>query len=196
MIGKLTGKVDVIESDSIILDVGGVGYLVYVSGYTIAKIQSDAIISMIIETHVREELIHLYGFLTYEEKNCFLKLNSVSGVGTKLALSILSGLQPSEVAASVASNNKLAFKQISGVGLKLAERIILELKDKIFASTIAQNISSTSNNSLMQDAIAALSGLGINKVESYNLVNKIISENHSIQIDEVIRLALKSRSGN
>ncbi|NDB84059.1 MAG: Holliday junction branch migration protein RuvA [Alphaproteobacteria bacterium] len=192
MIGKLKGVIDTISTDSIILDVGGVGYLVYVSGNSMRALEEKQNISLIIETYVREELIHLYGFLTLEEKDCFLKLNSVSGVGTRLALTILSNLKPSEVVAAVSAQNKLAFKQISGVGPKLSERIILELKDKIFVASFIPH--ENKDNAMMQDAISALIALGISKIEAYSIVSKIMSEHDNVKIDEVIRLALKSRS--
>ncbi|MDX1916402.1 MAG: Holliday junction branch migration protein RuvA [Rickettsiaceae bacterium] len=193
MIGKLKGIVDSVATDSIILDVNGVGYMVYVSANTLRNIQEGGNISIFVETYVREELIHLYGFLNLEEKDCFLKLNSVSGVGTKLALLILSHLKPGEIVAAISSQNKLAFKQISGVGPKLSERIILELKDKIFMSSFIPASTGNKQNEVMQDAISALSSLGINKMEAYSRVSKIMSENSNFTIDEIIRVALQNR---
>ncbi len=132
MIGKLTGKIEILGSDTLIIDVSGVGYLVSVSTNTISKLENGLVASLFIETHVREDSFQLFGFLNMEEKDCFLKLNSVSGVGVRVALTILSALSPYDVSHAIASKDKEAFRSISGIGPKLAERILLELKDKAF----------------------------------------------------------------
>jgi Holliday junction DNA helicase RuvA len=193
MIGKLTGKIEIIGNDTLIIDVSGVGYLVYVSINTIAKLQSGITASLLIETHVREDLIQLFGFLNQEEKDCFLKLNLVSGVGTKVALSILSALSPSDVATAIAMKDKEAFRSISGIGPKLAERILLELKDKSFASS---NINLEGGKSdVITDSVSALVNLGVSRNDAYQVVQKILRETPDIDINELIRLALKNRNG-
>jgi len=192
MIGKLTGKIEIVGSDSLILDVSGVGYLVHVSSKTISKLQDGIIASLLIETHVREESIQLFGFHEQDEKDCFLKLNLVSGVGTKVALSILSALSPSDVANAIAMKDKEAFRSISGIGPKLAERILLELKDKAFASSSFGVPGSKTD--VIADSVSALVNLGINRNDAYQTVQKILRETPDIDINELIRLALKNRS--
>lgn len=194
MIGRLTGKIEILSEESVIVEVGGVGYLVFASRNTISKLVDNEIATLFIETHVREELINLYGFISKEEKFCFLKLNLVSGVGTKVALAILSTLSPQEVSKAIVSGDKMAFKQVSGVGMKLAERIILELKDKAFIGDSSFEIGNNSANSnIIADSVSALANLGITKNDAYQIVSTIISQNPHYQIDEVIREALKRR---
>lgn len=194
MIGRLTGKIEILSEESVIVDVNGVGYLVFASRNTISKLVDNEIATLFIETHVREELINLYGFISKEEKSCFLKLNLVSGVGTKVALAILSTLSPQEVSKAIVSGDKMAFKQVSGVGMKLAERIILELKDKAFIGDASFEISKNlANSNIILDSVSALVNLGIAKNDAYQIVSKIISQNPHYQIDEVIREALKRK---
>lgn len=194
MIGKLKGKIDSSFNDYIIIEVGGVGYLVYCSGKTLNKLVVNEFCQLFIETHVREDHINLYGFLTLEEKNFFNLLQSVNGIGARMALSILSNLSPEQIWSAIARRDKEAFKAISGVGLKLAERIIIELKNKILSGlSLATN---NDNDGIAADAILALTGLGISRIEAQNLVQEIITTNADLTINELIKLALKSRGSN
>jgi Holliday junction DNA helicase RuvA len=194
MIGKLTGKVEIIGDDSLIIDVSGVGYLVYVSTNTLSNLSNNNIQTLYIETHVREDAITLFGFLSLEEKTSFLKLNLVSGVGTRVALSILSAMSSDEIARAISSGDKESFKRISGIGTKLAERIILELKDKFLS--VSGNISSNSSVDLniIADSVSALVNLGVNRNDAGAIVSKIYRENPTFKIDDIIRTALKMRS--
>ncbi len=192
MIGRLTGKIEIIDNESVIVDVSGVGYLVYVSSKTISKMETGVTASLLIETYVREDLIQLFGFLSAEEKDCFLKLNLVSGVGTKVALAILSALSPAEVATAIASKDKEAFRSISGIGPKLAERILLELKDKTFSSINNIHIAGAKPD-ILNDSISALVNLGINKNDAYLTVKKVLETQSDADINEIIMAALKMR---
>jgi len=132
MIGKLTGIIDTIFDDRIIIDVGGVGYIAFCSKTSISQLgQQGEQTSILIETHVREDQITLFGFATREEKEWFLLLNKVNGVGPKMALNIVSSIDVNTLSIVIASADKAAFKPVSGVGPKLAERIITELKTAI-----------------------------------------------------------------
>ncbi|MFV9929608.1 MAG: Holliday junction branch migration protein RuvA [Rickettsia endosymbiont of Haemaphysalis japonica] len=202
MIGKLSGKVDSQGDDYVIIDVNGVGYLVYASGKTLGKLAEGECYKLFIETHVREEYIHLYGFLTLEEKNFFNLLQSVNGIGTRMALSILSSLTPSDIQIAVNNENKNIFKAISGVGAKLAERIVLELKGKVVKissgsaiikeSLNIKNITPVASN----EVIKALVNLGFSRFEAQNAVQGIMTQNPEIAIDELIKTALKNRNSN
>ncbi len=194
MIGKLTGKIDILAQDSVIVDVAGVGYLVYVSMNTMSKLESGTIASLFIETHVREDSIQLLGFLNIDEKDCFLKLNSVSGVGIKVALSILSALNPADIGHAIASRDKEAFRSINGIGPKLAERILLELKDKIPSYCNRQMNSKISDVNIITDAVSALVNLGINRNDAYSNVQKIIRVEPDIDINNLIKEVLKNRN--
>ena len=131
MIGKLKGIVDTIGDGFLIIDVAGVGYYVFASSKTCAQTAAGEAVEFLIETHVREDHIHLYGFANAGEKDWFNLLLNVQGVGTKVALAILSLHSPQDLVAAIASQDKTAFARVSGIGPKLAQRIVTELKDKV-----------------------------------------------------------------
>ncbi|MDD9334691.1 MULTISPECIES: Holliday junction branch migration protein RuvA [unclassified Candidatus Tisiphia] len=199
MIGKLKGKIDACFNDYVIIDVSGVGYLVYCSSKTLNKLVVNEFCQLFIETHVREDHINLYGFLSLEEKAFFNLLQSVNGIGTRMALAILSNLSPEQIQSAIARRDKEAFKAISGVGLKLAERIIIELKDKAltnFTNNLTMDNNDTDLAKISSDATLVLTSLGIGKTEAQNLVQGIIAENSNLSINELIKLALKARGSN
>jgi Holliday junction DNA helicase RuvA len=131
MIGKLKGLIDSYGEDSVILDVNGVGYLVHCSGRTLQALPAVGDpVTLAIETHVREDQIRLFGFLSDREREWFRLLQTVQGVGTKVALSILGTLDPADLASAIALRDKAMVARSPGVGPKVAERIVTELKDK------------------------------------------------------------------
>jgi Holliday junction DNA helicase RuvA len=130
MIGKLKGMVDSIEEDHLILDVGGVGYQVFTSPRLLQSAGEGELLTLFIETHVREDHIHLYGFSSASERAACRVLLTVQGVGMKMALAILNALSPAALAQAIAAKDRSALTQISGVGPKLADRILTEMKDK------------------------------------------------------------------
>lgn len=199
MIGKLKGTIDACFNDYVIIDVNGVGYLVYCSSKTLNKLVVNEFCQLFIETHVREDHINLYGFLSLEEKFVFNLLQSVNGIGTRMALAILSNLSPEQIQSAIARRDKEAFKAVSGVGLKLAERIIIELKDKALTN-LTTNLPIDKNDSdlskISSDATLVLTSLGVNRTEAHNLVQEIITKDPDLSINELIKLALKARSSN
>jgi len=198
MIGKLKGQIDSIHDNHFIIDVNGVGYLVYCSGKTLSKLSLGDHSELLIETHVREDHIHLYGFYNLEEKSTFSTLQSVKGVGTRMALAILSHLTPDEIALALSAEDKTAFNAVSGVGKKLAERIITELKDKFIAtggviiSSATSRAAISPKATISSDAISALVSLGINKIDAQNRVNIVLANEPDSSINDLIRLALKN----
>jgi Holliday junction DNA helicase RuvA len=131
MIGKLKGIIDSYGEDSIILDVNGVGYLVHCSARTLQALPAAGEpVTLAIETHVREDQIRLFGFQSEVEREWFRLLQSVQGVGTKVALSVLGTLKPADLASAIALRDKATVARSPGVGPKVAERIVTELKDK------------------------------------------------------------------
>ena len=203
MIRKLKGIIDTIEADHVIMDVGGVGYGAFCSANTLRLLPAKGeAATLFIETHVREDHIHLFGFAQSEEKTAFLTLQKVSGVGAKMALAILSAMTPAQLASAIASQDKAAFKNVSGVGPKLAARLITELKDKFAADAMSINNSiknsaesvSTANNNI-NDAISALVNLGYGRSDAYNAVTKIAAQNDNIEIDRLIKDGLKELTG-
>ena len=204
MIAKLKGLIDTVFDDSCIVDVGGVGYLVFASGKTLSRLKVGEAAALLIETIVREDSISLYGFFDAWEKEWFLTLTKVQGVGAKVALSILSALTPAELATAVSAQDKNSFLRASGIGPKLAARLVTELKDKVV--TIALGNTAESNNvpassfgvkepaqnpDILEDVISALVNLGYQRLEAYKAASKVYGQNSDKNVSELIRLALK-----
>ena len=137
MIGKLTGKVDAIGESHLIIDVGGVGYEVQASSRTLRNLKSGDAAALTIDTHVREDAIKLFGFVSEVERTWFRTLQGIQGVGPKAALAVLGTLAPQDLANAIALGNWQAVEQAQGVGKKLAQRIVTELRDKAPALSVA-----------------------------------------------------------
>lgn len=218
MIAKLRGIIDTIGEDYCIIDVNGVGYLVYASSKTLSRLIKGNQFSLLIETVVREDSISLFGFYDAWEKEWFLTLTKVQGVGAKVCLSILSALTPSQLAQAVSAQDKASFTRASGVGPKLAARLVTELKDKIVTipteltmrndlqqSAPEAEVSATEETAAYEDAIAgrienpmklddaisALVNLGYQRLEAYQAVNKANAADPDADVAKLIRLALK-----
>ncbi len=192
MIGKLRGIIDTISEDSAIIDVGGVGYHVFCSGNTLRKIPpTGGQVELTIETHVREDHIHLYGFLEKAELEWFRILLTVQGVGTRLALAILSALSPNQLMAAIASQDKAAFKAVNGVGPKLSERIVVELKGKVKSFGHQPIVAMPGAAPEIHEAVSALVNLGYNRSEAFTVIAKIANQNSDMEISGLIRAGLK-----
>ncbi len=215
MIGKLRGVLDEIQEDSIILDVGGVGYLVFCSQRTIAALPMvGEAVQLIIEMHVREDHMHLYGFPDSVERDWFRLLATVQRVGNKMALTILSAHTPQSLVHAILAKDTTAFSRISGVGPKLAERIVTELKDKVSklptssfqintSVGIASELPPAKGNKKAasakppeqnhtEDTISALVNLGYSRTEAYSAAVKAAQETEGkASLDQLIRLSLK-----
>ena len=137
MIAKLKGVVDSVDTDSAVIDVGGVGYLVSASSRTLRDLVAGGEATMLVETIVREDAIALYGFLETAERDWFRILTTVQGVGARVALSILSTLSPDEIARAIVAQDRATLSRPAGVGAKLAARLATELKDKAAAFGVA-----------------------------------------------------------
>jgi Holliday junction DNA helicase RuvA len=180
MIGKLTGIIDNIKSNQLLLDVNGVGYIVFASGRTLSKIGTKGdTCSVLIETNVREDHIHLYGFADAIEQEWFMILTKVQGVGAKVGLAILSVASPNDLALAIAAQDKAVFTQADGVGPKLGTRIITELKDKVgnidlspTAQSPSMTSTGTSNNDNTHEALSALVNLGYGRSEAMIAISR------------------------
>ena len=137
MIGKLRGKVDAVGETFLVVDVNGVGYEVQASARTLRNLKPGDDVSLTIDTHVREDAIRLFGFQSEVERSWFRTLQTIQGVGAKVALAVLGTLSPSDLASAIALQNWAALEEAPGVGKKLAQRIVAELKDKAPALTLA-----------------------------------------------------------
>ena len=193
MIAKLTGVLDSFGDDWAVVDVAGIGYHVFCSGKTLAKLGAiGAPVRLAIETHVREDHIHLYGFLEPAERDWFRLLMTVQGVGAKTALAILSALAPPDLAAAIADGDKAAVTRAQGIGQKLALRIVTELKDKAAQLRPAEVRGATRPVSISNDAVSALVNLGYRRNEAMNAVAGALSRvGADAPLDQLIKAGLK-----
>ena len=178
MIAKLKGVVDTVDTDSAIIDVGGVGYLVSASARTLRELAAGDAVTVLVETIVREDAIALYGFLETAERDWFRILTTVQGVGARVALSILSTLSPDEIARAIAAQDRATLSRPAGVGPKLAARLATELKDKAAAFGVAPlgkgvEAPAMPAGSINEDAVSALENLGYKRVEAFGAVARV-----------------------
>ncbi len=188
MIAKLTGLVDSSGAGWVVVDVSGVGYLVYCSGRGLAALPAQGErVSLFIETHVREDHIHLYGFPEAAERDWFRLLSTVQGVGARMALAILSVLAPGDLIQAIAAQDKHALTRANGVGPKLGVRIVTELKDKagqfalgpaaaLGAGGGAGGAAGGGAPALSEDAVSALVNLGYQRGEAFGAVAQATRE--------------------
>src|SRR5262245_38386456 len=177
MIAKLAGVVEQIDPDGAIIDVNGVGYLAFCSTRTISRLPSPGSPArLLIETHVREDHIHLYGFIDAAERDWFRSLTTVQGVGARLALAILSAMAPEHLTLAILGQDKAALTRAEGVGPKLAARIVNELRDKVSSSPAMRAPSGVIGTERRDDAgpaadaVSALVNLGYRRAEAFGAV--------------------------
>lgn len=178
MIAKLAGRVDQTGEGFAVIDVGGVGYLVLCSARTLGRLPPpNGSASLLVETQLSQDHIHLYGFADAAERSWFRLLNTVQGVGAKVALAILSALDPSELLRAIAAQDKAALTRAQGVGPKLAGRVVAELKDKAggialgpAALAAAGAASAAALGAAAADAVSALVNLGYRRAEAFGAI--------------------------
>ncbi len=201
MIGKLKGLIDSYGEDFVILDVNGVGYVVQCSSRTLQKLpQAGETASLAIETQVREDAIRLFGFTSDAERDWFRLLQSVQGVGAKVALAILGIMSPAELATAIGTQDKAAVSRAPGVGPKLAARIVAEMKDKAPAlsavdpvvARLAGEVEAKGAPKPVQDAISALVNLGYGRPQAAAAVAASVKAlGESAETSALIRRGLK-----
>jgi Holliday junction DNA helicase RuvA len=174
------------------VDVNGVGYEVQISLNTYSRIQSLNRGVLFTHLHIQEDKHTLYGFFETAEKEIFLQLISISGVGAATARMMLSSMKPEEVTRAIIQGNAKTLESIKGIGKKTAERIILELRDKVGKIQVGSNISPLINNSLEQDALNALIALGIARNIGEIVVRKVLAAEPGLKVEDIIKKALKS----
>lgn len=204
MIGQLTGfLIDQNDKDRCLIDVNGVGYVVYVSSRTLSKLpRPPEIARVLIETIVREDAILLYGFADGKEQEWFRLLTTVQGVGVRMALAIQSVLTPDELTSAIMTADKASLMRASGVGARLATRILTELNGKVASGsdvinsiTISGQTTDNNETNIVVDVLLALEGLGFRRMESQPIVGRVIKglkeKNQPLQLDHIIREALR-----
>ena len=211
MIARLKGRVDAVELDSAIIDVGGVGYLVHCSARTLRRLDSTGLAVVLeIETRVREDAFDLYGFIDRSERDWFRLLTTVQGVGARVALAVLSVVEPDSLTTVIASQDRKALEQADGVGPKLAARIVNELKDKVAGMALGPAASSQPAKSgarpastptrspeavLLDDAVSALVNLGYKRADAFGVVAALLRTlGDGADFNTLIRESLKELS--
>lgn len=199
MIGKLKGRIEQLDEDGLLLDVGGVGYVVFLSGRSAGALGGvGEAASLLIDTHVREDHIHLYGFATAEEQQWFRLLNTVQGVGAKMALAILSAFSPADIQQAIAAKDTKILTRASGVGPKLAERLVTELKNKVgklatsaFTVAPAKGTKASAPNNENEAAISALVNLGYGRSEAFAAISLIRQKTPEATLEALIKGGLQ-----
>ena len=208
MIGRIKGQLIEKKIDSVVIDVHGIGYVVYVAEKTARSLSlgnEAQDISLFTELLVKEDLLQLIGFLTQTEKDWFNLLRSVQGIGAKVALTILNTLDANELLRAIRMKNELAFSSVSGIGSRMAQRLVVELsgrkdlavlEDEAVIEIRDENNEQTLNiikrKEIQQDALSALQNLGFKSVEAKSAIDKILAEDHINDASELVKEALRS----
>ena len=192
MIEYIKGNIAELTPTYAIIDNKGIGYFVNISLYTFTALQNAQSATVYIYEAIREDAHTLFGFTEKNEREMFLLLISVSGVGPNSARMILSSLSPTELQTAIATSNVGALKAVKGIGAKTAQRIIVDLKDKIKApSDSLLDIQVPANNEVYDEALAALVMLGFSQQASQKVLKKLLSESQGLSVEKVIKQALK-----
>ena len=196
MIEYIKGELAEITPAMAVIDCHGVGYGINISLNTYSAIQGKKEVKLYVYEVIREDTYTLYGFCTKQERELFLLLISVSGIGGNTARMILSALSPSELCNVISTGNDKLLKTVKGIGLKTAQRIIVDLKDKIASLGEAQGstvttIAASTNSEVYEEAVAALTMLGFAQAPSQKVVVEILKEEPSLPVEQVVKYALK-----
>ena len=201
MIAHLSGTLLSKQATSVILDVAGVGYEVSIPLSTFYELEDPGSnVQLRIYTHVREDALQLYGFKTARERELFLRLISVSGIGPKLGITLLSGMSAEEMITSIRNNNLAKLTLIPGVGRKTAERLVMELRDKVasLAAGVDEDLGVTSEaasvpteDSMRADALSALLNLGYQRNAAEKAVTAALGENDEVSVESILRASLR-----
>jgi Holliday junction DNA helicase RuvA len=199
MIAFLSGKLIEKQANSVIVDVGGVGYEVSIplsTFYELGEIGSD--VSLRIYTYVREDALQLFGFKTARERELYLKLISVQGVGAKSGITMLSGMSADEIIAAIRTDNLAKLTAIPGVGRKTAERLVIELRDKVgeLASSVSADVSMAAGAAIggegvFDDALSALVNLGYKKDAAEKALQQAMKDGTELNVQKLLRAALQ-----
>ena len=192
MISFIRGKKIHIDPAKIIIEVNGIGYDINISLRTYSKLKDGSEVFIYTHLNVKEDSLTLYGFNSESERNTFLSLLSINGVGPSTAIMILSSLSANELKKAIISSDTNKIKSVKGIGLKTAERIILELKDKVTFDDLNQDkFYDDIDNTIKDEALSALSSLGISKNIVEKHINDILDRNNDISLEDLIKEVLK-----
>jgi Holliday junction DNA helicase RuvA len=192
MINHLRGKLVEKNPTYAIVECNGVGYFLNISLHTFSLLKDDENIYLYTHLLVKEDSHTLFGFAERSEREIFRLLISVSGVGSSIARTMLSSLSPTEVRDAIANGDVASIQAIKGIGAKTAQRVILDLKDKILKVYDMGEVSPQSNNTSKEEALSALEVLGFTRRQSEKVVDKVLSQDPSLSVENTIKLALKN----
>ncbi|GHT61140.1 Holliday junction ATP-dependent DNA helicase RuvA [Bacteroidia bacterium] len=191
MLDYIKGEIVELTPASVVIEAGGLGYFAQISLNTYSALSGLKTCKLFIYEAIREDAHQLFGFVEKRERELFLHLISVSGVGANTARMVLSSIAVYELEGIIASGNANALKAVKGIGNKTAERIIIDLKDKVKISGTATSAQTSGLNETAQEAVSALTMLGFNPLASQKAVNKIYLEKPALSVEEIIKNALK-----
>ncbi len=192
MIHHLQGRLVEKYPTHVVIDCNGVGYFVNISLHTFALLPDDEQIHLFTHLQVREDAHILYGFKEKSEREIFRLLISVSGVGTSTARTVLSSMTPEQIRNAIAGSDVLAIQAVKGIGAKTAQRVILDLKDKILKIYDIDEVSEKSDNTNRDEALSALEVLGFVRRQAERAVDKVLTQDTSVSVEELIKAALKN----
>ena len=192
MIDQISGKIISINDNYVVLRVGGLGIKVNISANFASKLVNEDLITLVTYLNVREDALDLYGFKNDSERNLFLMLISISGIGPKLAVSILSGVELEELKSNILSGDIKSLTSIPGVGAKTAKRIIIELKDKLSKTTTTElGFEDDFGSKISKDVLSALVGLGYSESMATEVIKRINPAKSNKSIESLIKESLK-----
>ncbi len=192
MITHLKGKLVEKTPTYVVVECSGVGYFVNISLHTFSKIGDDENIQLFTHLQIKEDAHTLFGFSEKSEREIFRLLLSVSGIGSSIARTMLSSLSPAQIRNAIAIGDAPTIQGIKGIGAKTAQRVILDLKDKILKIYDIDEVSSSPNNTNKDEALSALEVLGFVRKQAEKAVDKVLSQNSALSVEDIIKLALKN----
>lgn len=188
----ITGNLTELTPASVVVETGGVGYLIHISLTTYSRINGHNTIKLFIQEVIREDAHPLYGFADKDERELFRMLVSVNGIGANTALMMLSSFLPDDLREAIITENVNLLKTIKGIGAKTAQRVIIELKDKVGKGLATDKIFKTEDNVIRNEALSALEMLGYNKKTVEKGLDQIIREQPGLTVEQLLKIALKS----
>ena len=192
MVTHLKGKLVEKNPTHVVIECSGVGYFVNIYLHTFSKIGDSESIQLFTHLQVKEDSHTLFGFAEKSEREIFRLLLSVSGIGSSTARTMLSSLSPGQIRDAIATGDVPTIQGIKGIGVKTAQRVILDLKDKILKIYDIDEVSSNSNNTNKDEALSALEVLGFVRKQAERVVDKVLSQDSSLSVENIIKLALKN----
>lgn len=192
MITHLNGKLVEKNPTYVIIECAGVGYFVNISLHTFSKIADAENILLLTHLQIKEDSHTLYGFVEKSEREIFRLLLSVSGIGSSTARTMLSSLEPLQLRNAIANGDVALIQSVKGIGAKTAQRVILDLRDKILKVYDIEEVSTSSNNTNKDEALSALEVLGFVRRQAEKVVDKIMTQDPTLSVENIIKLALKN----